>query len=68
LEVNAPAAKREASGSPLEGGEESFFGHLIPKFEIRSTQKILMTKIRMAKTDRPLTDTKPDNLLFSAAF
>jgi hypothetical protein len=30
--VNTPPAEREASGSPLEGGEDNFIGHLKPKF------------------------------------
>ena len=58
--VNAPPAEREASGNPLEGGEDNFLGHLKPKSEARNTKwfdqlttlspverQIRMTKITM---------------------
>ena len=34
--VTAPPAKREASESPLEGGEDNYLNHLNPKLEARN--------------------------------
>jgi len=48
--VNAPPAEREASGSPLEGGEDNYLDHLKPKSETRSTKQTRITKIPMTKT------------------
>ena len=48
--VTAPPAKREASESPLEGGEDNYLNHLNPKLEARNSKQIRMTKIAMTKT------------------
>jgi len=42
--VNAPAAERDTTGNPLEGGEDNYLDHLNPKHEARNTKQIRMTK------------------------
>jgi len=66
--MNAPPAEREASGSPLEGGQDNYLDHLKPKSETRSTKQIRMKKIPMTKTVTSLTVTKRFNPLLLSAF